>query len=134
MSSENVFEACAALLAKLGFEGESLESLVIKWGFFIEQCKDGYGWDYSEYRNEIRVRSLIQELMSCSKIFDADELKECFEYLAFLDGEFKSLLQSGIDVEEGSSWWDRGVLKRAGEEYCYYMARAHQILVENADG
>ncbi|WP_095102124.1 hypothetical protein [Pseudomonas sp. Irchel 3A5] len=134
MSSEGVFKEYAVLLAKLGYESESLESLVMKWEFFIEQCKDGYRWDYSEYRNEIRVRSLLQELKNCSNIYGAGELKGCFEYLAFLDEEFKSLMQPGVDVEEGSSWWDRGVLKCAGEEYCYYMARAHQILVKNAGG
>ncbi|MGR3890398.1 hypothetical protein [Pseudomonas sp. 1152_12] len=131
MKDESIFELCASVLTRLGFGGESLVSLIQKWRFFIEECKDGYRWDYSEYLNDIRCRSLLQRLLEEPKIASADEFKEIFYELACLDDMFKSLLQPDLFIRAGEKWWERGVLIRAGEEYCFYMKAAHGIVVEN---
>lgn len=131
MKNESIFELCASILTRFGFGGESLVSLIQKWRFFIEECKDGYRWDYSEYLNDIRFRSLLQRLLEEPKIANADEFKELFDELTCLDDMFKSLLQPDIFIGTGEKWWERGVLIRAGEEYCFYMKAARGIVVEN---
>ncbi|MCD5976537.1 hypothetical protein [Pseudomonas quasicaspiana] len=130
MSHANIIDCCSVLLADLGFGNETLESLIMKWRFLVGQCREGYEWDYSEYKNEIRARCLINELQNCPSIYGAIELKWFFNDVALLDEEFKSLLQPGVDVNEGGSWWERGVLSRAGDEYRCYMANAHRVSVE----
>ncbi|WP_257225695.1 hypothetical protein [Pseudomonas sp. ICMP22404] len=75
----------------------------------------------------------MQQLLEDSIISNADELKGFFEELDRLDEVFKSLLQSGVSVNEGENWWERGVLIYAGEEYCFYMRRAHGVAVRNTD-
>lgn len=134
MISKNALELCSMFLISLGFGNETLMSLIQKWRFFIEECQGGYGWDYSEYRNEVRSRCLIQQLLEDPRIANADELKGYFEELVYLDEIFRSLLQPGVSVSEGEHWWERGVLIRAGEEYCSYMKSAHGVVVESVDG
>ncbi|ALI06683.1 MULTISPECIES: hypothetical protein [Pseudomonas] len=134
MKNENIFELCSAVLTKLGFGNETLMSLVNKWQFFIEECQEGYDWDYSEYRNEIRVRGLIEELLSDPRISNADELAHLFSEVFRLDEKFKCLLQSGVSMLEGGHWWEQGVLIRAGDEYCHYMKSAYGIYVESVEG
>lgn len=134
MKNENIFELCSAVLTKLGFGNETLMSLVQKWQFFIEECQEGYAWDYSEYKNELRVRGLIEELLDDPRISNADELGYLFSEVFRLDEKFKCLLQSGASVLEGGYWWEQGVLIRAGDEYCHYMKSAYGIYVENVEG
>lgn len=131
MKDESMFELCSSILTRFGFGGESLVSLIHKWRFFIEDCKEGCRWDYSEYLNDIRVRSLLQYLLEEPRIASADEFKGLFDELACLDAMFKSLLQFDLFLSTGEGWWDRGVLIRAGDEYCFYMKAAHGIMVEN---
>ncbi|WP_434572513.1 hypothetical protein J3P88_26275 [Pseudomonas sp. Z3-6] len=134
MKDENVFELCSAVLTKLGFGNETLMSLIQKWRFFIEECQEGYDWDYSEYRNELRVRGLIEELLNDPRISNADALGHLFSEVSRLDEKFKFLLQSGVSVLEGGHWWEQGVLIRAGGEYCHYMKSAYGIYVESVEG
>jgi hypothetical protein len=133
VKNEDIFEHCSAVLTKLGFGNETLMSLVKKWQFFIEECQEGYGWDYSEYSNELRVRGLIGKLLDDPRIFNADELGYIFSEVFHLDEKFKCLLQSGISVLEWGHWWEQGVLIRAGDEYCHYMKSACGIHVESVE-
>lgn len=132
MSSKDTYELCSSILTTLGFGSETAASLIQKWRFFIEECEGGYAWDYSEYRNEIRVRWLIQHLLDNSELNNSLELKGFIDEVFSLDEKFKTLLQSETVAVKGEGWWDRGVLTRAGEEYCHYMESAHGISVEVA--
>ncbi|MCI0993868.1 hypothetical protein [Pseudomonas corrugata] len=134
MKSESVSEICSSILTGLGFGGETLMSLMRKWSFFVEECEEGYGWDYSEYKNEIGVRRLIQRLLEDPRVSSAEELKDLFSELVLLDEKFRSLLRSDVLVAEGDAWWEKGVLIRAGDEYCHYMKCAHGVSVENVEG
>jgi hypothetical protein len=133
MIDKNFCEVSSNILTRLGFGNETIASLIQKWKFFIEECESGYAWDYSEYRNEIRVRWLLQNLLDSPEVCKFPEFKCFFDELFSLDERFRLLLQSGRAVVEGYNWWDRGVLARAGEEYCHYMEGAHGILVKNSD-
>jgi hypothetical protein len=134
VKNENVFELCSAVLTKLGFGNEALMSLIQKWKFFIEECQEGYDWDYSEYRNELRVRGLIEELLNDPRISNADALGHFFSEVFRLDEKFKCLLQSGVSVLEGGHWWEQGVLIRAGGEYGHYMKSVYGIYVGSVEG
>jgi len=126
MSELTIIEICSIVLAKFGFPNETLVSLLAKWKSFVEECADGYGWEYSEYRNEIRSRFLIQQLLDDERIASNEELQDLFIEIKDTDELFRSLLQDGC-VIEGESWWDQGVLKKAGEEYRSYMKDGYGI-------
>ena len=126
-------QICAMILTRLGFENETLTSLLEKWRFFIGECEDGYQWDYSEYVNEVRARYLIEQLLCDETVSNADEFKEQFIELDKLDQRFQELLQPKVVLEKGEGWWDKGVLKRAGGDYCQYMYDAHEITVDSID-
>ncbi|AZF24533.1 MULTISPECIES: hypothetical protein [unclassified Pseudomonas] len=130
MINENIFELCSTILTKLGFGNETFNSLVQRWDFFVDECQDGYRWDYSEYRNEIRVRGLLEQLLNSSAISSSENFKELREKVISVDKKFKDLLQPGIALVEGEGWWDSGVLMYAGEDYSCYMKEAHGVLVE----
>lgn len=130
MINENIFELCSTILTKLGFSNETFNSLVQRWDFFVDECQDGYRWDYSEYRNEIRVRGLLEQLLNSSAISSSENFKELREKVISVDKKFKDLLQPGIALVEGEGWWDSGVLMYAGEDYSCYMKEAHGVLVE----
>ncbi|AZE97791.1 hypothetical protein C4J95_0298 [Pseudomonas orientalis] len=130
MINENIFELCSTILTKLGFGNETFSSLVQRWDFFVDECQDGYRWDYSEYRNEIRVRGLLEQLLNSSAISSSENFKELREKVISVDKKFKDLLQPGIALVEGEWWWDSGVLMYAGEDYSCYMKEAHGVLVE----
>lgn len=130
MIIEDIFELCSTILTKLGFGNETFNSLVQKWVFFVDECQDGYRWGYSEYRNEIRVRGLIEQLLSDSAISNSKDFKTLRERVILADKKFKDLLQPDIALVEGEGWWDSGVLMYAGEDYSCYMKEAHGVLVE----
>ncbi|WP_122575496.1 hypothetical protein [Pseudomonas viridiflava] len=127
MSTENIADLCLGVLKDLGFGDESVSSLVERWQEFVDECRSGYAWDYSEYKNEIMVRGLLQCLLDHPEICKAGEVKWIFEEVLRLDDEFKSLLQPGVSLSRGEGWWDTGVLIYGGEEYCQYMKNAHGI-------
>ncbi|KRP58815.1 hypothetical protein [Pseudomonas orientalis] len=130
MINENIFEMCSMTLTKIGFGNETFDSLVQKWSFFVDECQDGYRWDYSEYRNEIRVRGLLEQLLNSSAISSSENFKELRKKVISVDKKFKNLLQPAIALVEGEGWWDSGVLMYAGEDYSCYMKEAHGVLVE----
>ncbi|EFP97247.1 hypothetical protein [Vibrio caribbeanicus] len=133
MTEKTLIQLCKMILAKLGFESETFVSLVEKWRFFIDECECGYQWDYSEYLSEIRARHLIQQLLNNEEVAKAEEFQELIVDLGNLDQKFRELLQPEVLLEEGEGWWDKGVLKKAGEDYCQYMYDAHGINVVKID-
>ncbi len=92
------------ILKAAGFENESLDSFLEKWEFFIGECEAGYIWDYSEYRNELRVRYLIQTLIDDQDVANSDSLKYFFDAVNILDQRFKKLLRSDVTVDDGDNW------------------------------
>ena len=75
----------------------------------------------------------MQRLLDEPRIAGADEFKELFDEQACLDEMFKCLLQPDMFLGESDNWWEKRVLIRAGEEYCFYMEKAHGISVECVD-
>lgn len=133
MTEIKLLEICKNILTKQGFERETFVSLIEKWRFFIEECEEGYQWDFSEYLNEVRTRYLIQQLLNNEEIANAGEFQELFVDLGNLDQKFRELLQPEALLEKGDGWWDKGVLKKAGENYLQYMYDANGISVDKLD-
>ena len=102
--------------------------LIDGWGNFIEECIDGYHWDYSEYIHEIKIRDKLQIKINTCEVdnIQLDKIKE-------LDDKFKSLLKKDVTLPKEKYWWRQGVLNKAGEAYCYYMSSTHNIYVTNVD-
>lgn len=133
MTEVSIMQLCSIILTRLGFQNESPFTLLEKWKGFVQQCFDGYSWDYSEYLNEIRARSLIQHLLDDERIANSDELSDLFSEVSEVDRAFKTLLKTDVVLNKGEHWWETGVLRKAGEEYCQYMFDAHQISVDNTE-
>ncbi|WDE06524.1 hypothetical protein SG34_006285 [Thalassomonas viridans] len=133
MTKIDLKQVCSMILSKLGFSDETLSSLIDKWRCFVEECEEGYQWNFSEYKNEIRVRYLIQNLMDDEKLSKGEEFKEVFAEIEKLDQRFKALLQPNIVIDKGDGWWDKSVLNKAGYDYCQYMYDVYGVIVENVD-
>lgn len=115
---------CTRLLTSRDI-AESPASLLARWSDFVEQCEEGYQWDVSEYENELRTRRilewLLQELASCGYP-DRSVLEG---NLTAIDRRFQEVLQQGVEVPGSGAWFERGVLRFAGEPYASYMLQAH---------
>ncbi len=133
MTNSDISQVCSMILSNLGFPNETLISLIQKWLSFVDECEDGFQWDFSEYKNEIRVRYLIQCLIDDERLSKAAELKEAFDEIEKLDNRFKSLLKTDDSLDEARTWWERGILAKAGQDYCQYIYDAHGIVVKNID-
>ena len=40
----------------------SASSLLERWDAFVDECEEGYRWDYSEYLSEVEVRAVLEGL------------------------------------------------------------------------
>ena len=85
------------------------------WWHFIEGCEEGYQWDYGEYLNEIDVRDTIHCYRK--KYFNKDFEEELLE----LDNRFRALLIPNEEIKKFDTWWKKGVLKFAGDNYAHTM-------------
>lgn len=98
-------------------------TLLKMWKGFIEECEEGYQWEYGEYMNDIEVRNGIHAWMKTQK--DEDFEKEVMN----LDNRFVSLLIPDVFLKKYNSWWENGVLKFAGDYYVNFM-KSLNITVE----
>jgi hypothetical protein len=100
----------------------SPSSLLEQWRDFVEQCHEGYGWDLSEYDNEVRVRTRIERLLRAPQLRHFPEVREYAARVALLDDQFRQLLQKDVVRPALSGdWWEKGVLRFGGEEYARDM-------------
>lgn len=128
MTSSDYEKKCKEILSPHGFKSETFSSLIDKWKYIIEECEDGYDWEFSEYSNEIKCRFLIQLLMCSLELKEFSFHSELVEKTIQLDCRFKKLFQDNVSID-GDYWWQKGVLIQAGDEYCDYMKDAYNIEV-----
>lgn len=110
--------------------GNAVSDLVDRWSALVEECKDGYRWDVSELNNEIRTRDALEAILSAPELQGFVEHRELAARVYELDQQYRSLLQSSISIPGRRTWWRRGVLQFAGEEYARYMEQAHGFKVQ----
>lgn len=125
-------DAISRFLAAQGWD-TSIPRLLDQWSELIEACKDGYQWDISEYHHELMVRERLERIVTASELAPYPELAIVRQGVEDLDQAFKDLLQSGVVLgDETNPWWERGVLKYAGEPYASYLSQVHGFEVLQA--
>lgn len=120
------------IMVAQGFPSDdSPAALLSAWEAFIQECKSGYNWDVSEYRNELAVRNRIEAILIDARAREFPEHDELAIRVAVLDKQFRDLLQPGTQSPYGDKWWERGVLAFAGDEYAEFYRSAYDIVVPN---
>jgi hypothetical protein len=104
--------------------------LVGRWLQLVEDAEDGYRWDVSEYDNEIRARSCLDALLTSPELSRFPELEILAAEVRPIDDRFRALLLAGVERPGKSTWFERGVLSRAGEAYANFFRSAYGIDVE----
>jgi len=106
--------------------------LIEAWSEFVAACEEGYAWDISEYRNELRVRGEIEQIMI------AGELQVYREHAGFcgavegVDARFRLLGRPDWQFPDRTTWWERLVPARAGEALATYCRAVYGFPVEVA--
>jgi hypothetical protein len=129
---EDYISAVARLLQSIGCSASPAE-LVSMWESFVEECEVGYRWDISEYDNEIRVRRALELLLESPALKHFPQLQDLAEVVTPIDNRFRSLLQEGLTRPGKTSWYERGILRRAGCEYTEYIRSAYNVEVHVID-
>ena len=135
MSNPNPFLAAVetVLGGPASARNNSPAQLLAQWGQFVEWCQEGYNWDVSEYMNELSVRERLERLLTAENLQPFPELRELKTRVSEIDARFKEILNPDVQLPNREYWWERGVLKRAGEQYAKYFRDAHDIQVEVVD-
>jgi len=109
----------------------SASSLLERWDAFVDECEEGYRWDYSEYLSEVEVRAVLEGLEVDQGLNRYAEHQEFLGNLGKIDRRFSALLHPLCQTGNvGDPWWRRGVLRRAGAEYASYFRKAFSFDVE----
>ena len=101
-------EAQQDVLSSLG-EGCSAASLLDAWSAFVEEVEEGYAWDESEYRNEVRVRGQIELVMEAESLQKFVEHREFRENVQRVDSQFLSNSHPTWKFPWGGTWWESAV-------------------------
>ena len=124
-------EAVEHLLRGIGWEDPLFpEALLRCWEEFIKDCTAGYDWDLYEYDKDLSVRGAL------AVVLNAEVLTAYPEHWAFrkrvdrLDHDFKQLLQEDVARDEHATWWERGILKKAGAAYAVDLTAIYEVDVE----
>lgn len=107
-------------------------SLLEDWSSFVEECEEGYSWDYAEFLHELQVRCWLDTLAKSPGLATYNEHTSFCTELETIDLRFRALLQRDVRIESSSSWWRSGVLIFAGAPYVAYMAQVHGIRVRTS--
>ena len=100
------------------------------WEELIDECKEGYNWDVSEYHNELGIRNTIELLIKSETAKLCPEYRDFYSNVVVLDKSFRELLKLGVEVDSGRYWWERGVLVKAGEEIVGYYHKVYGTEIE----
>lgn len=103
-------------------------ALTESWEAFIKECEEGYSWTIYEYDNEIRVREKMELILASPEIQTYEEIQNALTKVNSLDARMRSLFIPNISRKNKNHWWDKGVLKYAGEEYAKDIK--HELNIE----
>lgn len=105
-------------------------TLIHSWEALIEECTDGYSWDISEYRNELRVRNEIETLVSSEHLRQYEDHDQFVEAVRALDERFKALGHPTWRFPDASTWWERLVPARAGRDFASYCRQVYGFQID----
>lgn len=113
---------------------ESGAGLLEKYQGLIDECTEGYQWDYSEYRNELRVRDRIARVLADKSLQQFEEHRAFETAVERLDEAFKALAHKTWQIPTSAPWWHRVVLTRAGEPYAEFCRTNYGFEMEPIEG
>jgi hypothetical protein len=132
MSNPNPFLAAVetVLGGSVSTRQHSPAQLLAQWDQFVQWCEERYSWDVSEYLNELSVREKLERVLTAEQLQPFPELRELRARVTDIDNRFKATLNPNVQLPNREQWWERGVLKRAGQQYAEYFQEAYGIEVE----
>lgn len=106
------------ILKENGWQGVlSPWELLDTWKQFVAECKSGYEMSIYEYDNDLSVRDKIEEIISAKQVKGYQEYYDFSKKVDFIDNLFKKLLSPNVKRDNKYTWWQQGILVKAGEEY-----------------
>ena len=120
------------LVGKNGWPPETSPwGIIEEWESFVEGCSKCYHWGFYEFDNEVRVRGLLEKAMTDPGLVNYEQTQSIKERVGSADERFRNLLAPAQIRTEEKSWWLRGVLACAGEEYRQDIKQLYNIVVES---
>jgi hypothetical protein len=105
-------------------------AVVERWDQFVATCTECYRWGLYEFENDVRVRDLLQRVFDDDRLAAFPQVAEMRRLVDEADQRFRELLTESPAWTNDQPWWRRGVLVRAGDEYCDDVKRIHGITVK----
>ena len=131
MSTNSFLASVERIFRQHGWGPEvSPASLLRDWSLFVEDCETGYSDNIYEYYNDIRVREWIELILSAPELQQFPELKEFASNLLPIDRRFQALLLPDVSLPK-SFWWEKGVLRYAGQELKDDLMNSYGIKIEH---
>ena len=129
---ETLFQS--ALLRDGQIQTGSVSEMVGAWEDLVEASQAGYGWDLSEFDDELAVRERLEAALSDAELARHPSWAAYRQAIERADATFRELLQPGVERGPPSGkWWERGVLRRAGKEYAEDVESLYGAHVEVVD-
>jgi len=109
----------------------SLIQMEAVWLQFVEECEEGYGCSIYEFDNDSSVRDRIDLILGHEDLFGVAAVERLRAETVKLDERFRALLRTDVTIRnDDAPWWQRGVLKYAGEEYAQNVRSEYGIEIE----
>jgi hypothetical protein len=87
----------------------SAAQLLDAWQALIEEVEEGYEWDISEFRNELRARGALEQLRAAAMEERFDGHEELVRRIETLDERFKAATVVSTPFATRAHWWSRRV-------------------------
>jgi hypothetical protein len=105
-------------------------ALLKAWDAFVQEVEEGYEWDVSEYRNEIRVRDRIEAIASSAVLTHFAQHDDFLGELRHVDQRFRAMAHPTYRFPAAEAWWRQLVPRRAGEELVRFCRSAYGFELE----
>jgi hypothetical protein len=129
MTTNEFLQTFKEFLGRCGWPTDlSPWAIVEQWESLVNQAAEGYQWGLYEFTNDLAVRDLLEEVFRDEKLARFGQIGIMRQHVEAADAQLKGMFL--LDAEIGgadASWWHRGVLATADDEYVDDMKRLHGI-------
>ncbi|CAM5269626.1 hypothetical protein [Streptomyces fumanus] len=89
-----------------------------QWEGFVEECEEGYALDFSEYLDDLSVRTLLHKVLGDPEARHGPVYEPFARRVGLVDDRFRALIGEGPLVRPGSDhWWERRIPAAGGPEF-----------------
>lgn len=100
----------------------------VMWEGFVTECCIGYGFDLSEYLNDLFVRDLLAAALADMEIRRLSEHDWFVREVQRIDFLFREILADGpIVCPDHTKWWKRSLPGYGSEEFASDVKERHQV-------